>query len=156
MPDHAVLIQNFYEAFRSRDAETMASAYHPDSTFDDPVFSLRGTDIGDMWRMFCAGDNELTIEYSKVKAEGEHGSAHWDAKYVFGPKRRAVLNHIDAQFEFEGGLIVSHRDDFDLAAWSGQALGLPGRLFGSSRWLQTKVRSQAAHQLARFQDRSIN
>ncbi|HEY5889191.1 MAG TPA: nuclear transport factor 2 family protein [Acidimicrobiia bacterium] len=150
MSDYVALIENFYAGFQAGEAGVMAASYHPDATFEDPVFKLRGDEIGDMWRMFCAGDNDVEVEYSGINVVGEEGSAHWEARYVFGPKRRPVHNRIDATFKFTEGLIIHHRDDFDLAAWSRQALGLPGKLLGSTAWLQTRVRDQAAHQLKRF------
>lgn len=153
MSDYIALIENFYTGFRAGEASVMAASYHPDAIFEDPVFKLRGDEIGDMWRMFCTGDNGVEIEYSGVAVVGEDATAHWEAQYVFGPKRRPVHNRIDATFKFTEGLIIHHRDDFDLAAWSRQALGLPGKLFGSTAWLQTRVRDQAAHQLKRFRTR---
>jgi uncharacterized protein len=150
MIENRQLIENFYRAFQKGDAEVMAASYHPDATFEDPVFSLQGNEIGDMWRMFCTGDNDVEVVFSQINVAGDSGSAHWEARYVFGPKKRPVHNRIDATFQFTDGLILHHRDEFVLAAWSREALGLPGKLFGSTAWLQTKVRSQAAHQLDRF------
>ncbi len=57
---------------------------------------------------------------------------------------------IHAEFRFRDGRILAHVDDFDLWRWSRQALGLPGVLLGWSPLLRSKVRSQAAAQLARF------
>ena len=54
---------------------------------------------------------------SNIKADDQTGSAHWDADYTFSATKRKVHNSIDAQFEFEGGLIKRHRDSFDLKVW---------------------------------------
>lgn len=150
MSEYVSLLATFYQAFQDGDADKMAASYHPEATFEDPVFSLQGSEIGDMWQMFCTGDNDVNVEYSQINVSGEDGSAHWEARYVFGPKQRPVHNRIDANFQFTDGLILHHRDEFDLAAWSKQALGLSGRLFGSTTWLQTKIRSQAGRRLERF------
>jgi hypothetical protein len=153
MSDHSATIEDFYRSFQRGDGETMAAFYHPEATFKDPVFSLRGSDVGDMWRMLCTGDNDLEIDFSNVHATNDGATALWEASYKFGPKRRPVENKIEARFTFRDDLINDHLDEFDLAAWCRQALGISGSLFGNSNWFQDKVRDQAAGQLRRFQER---
>jgi hypothetical protein len=145
------LIIRFYTAFQARDAATMASCYHPDVQFSDPVFTdLRGPRAGAMWRMLCERGKDLKIEFRDVRADDKTGSAHWDAWYTFATTGRKVLNRIDARFEFRDGLILRHTDSFDLHAWAGQALGLTGKLLGGTRLLQNKIRAMAAKGLADY------
>ena len=45
-----------------------------------------------MWRMLCGRATDLRVEHSEVEAEGDEGSAHWEAYYTFstgraGPQR---------------------------------------------------------------------
>jgi ketosteroid isomerase-like protein len=148
------LIEAFYTAFQARDAATMAAAYHLDATFTDPVFRLRGTEVGDMWRMFCARGDDLEVEFSDVTADDERGSARWEARYTYSPTGRPVHNRIVASFLFDEGRIAEHRDDFDLAAWAKQALGLSGLLLGRTNFMQSRIRAQAATQLARYRRRA--
>lgn len=148
------LIESFYRAFQDRDAETMASTYHPDATFADPVFVLRGDEIGDMWRMFCATGGDLQVTFTDPVADGARGTARWEARYTFKPTGRLVHNVIDADFTFEDGLVVAHRDSFDLPSWARQALGWSGALLGRTGFLQKRIRRQARGQLERFQSRS--
>lgn len=153
---HAETIARFYAAFAQHHAEGMAACYADDVRFSDPVFrDLRGLDASDMWRMLCArAKGDLKVTVSHIKADGDVGSAHWDATYHFGPKKRLVENHIDAAFRFNGaGQIVDHTDTFDLHAWSKQALGLPGLLFGGTSFLQDTVRKQALKGLRAFQQK---
>jgi ketosteroid isomerase-like protein len=150
MNEGAALITKFYEAFARRDWATMGACYHPDVHFTDPVFDLHGDQARLMWRMLCTRGRDLTLELRDVRAQGERGSAHWDARYTFSTTGRKVLNRIEATFAFRAGLIVRHEDSFDFARWARQALGLPGLLLGWSSFLRGKVRAQAAAGLASF------
>lgn len=154
MHPNAQLIETFYRAFQRRDAEAMAACYAVDVVFEDPAFGqLRGVDAGDMWRMLCARAKDLEVRFSDVQADDTAGSAHWEADYLFSQTGRTVHNRIDATYRFRDGLIVEHRDRFDLWAWSRQALGLPGVLLGWSPLLRNKVRSQTRRGLTQFQSK---
>jgi ketosteroid isomerase-like protein len=151
MHPNAQVITRFYEAFAVRDAETMARCYHRDVEFSDPVFpNLKGDAAGDMWRMLAARATDLVVRFDVKSADDQRGEAHWDADYTFTKTGRKVGNRIDAQFEFEDGLIRRHSDRFDLWRWSRMALGAPGLLLGWSPLLRNKVRHQAAEGLAAF------
>lgn len=144
MSDPAALINRLYTAFAARDGATMAACYHPDAHFTDPVFpDLRGPRVGAMWRMLTSRATDLEIEHSAVKASGETGSAHWEARYTFSATGRKVHNIIDASFTFRDGLILRHIDDFSFYRWSRQALGPMGWLLGWTPLVQNKVRRTA-------------
>lgn len=146
-------VETFYQSLQRGDAEALASTYHRDATFTDPVFDLKGEDVGDMWRMFCNPRSDLAIVYSYVEGDDSSASAHWEATYTFPPTGRPVHNIIEAQFDLADGLITAHRDSFDLARWARQALGASGMLLGWSPILQNRIRSQAASQLGKYQKR---
>ena len=148
------LIQRFYEAFARRDAEAMAACYHRDVEFSDPVFpGLKGDEARDMWRMLASRAVDLEIRFKVLGADDKKGAAHWDADYLFSKTGRKVNNRIDAEFEFEDGLIRRHRDPFDLWRWSRMALGTPGLLMGWSPVIGNAVRKEAARGLAAFRSR---
>jgi ketosteroid isomerase-like protein len=148
------LIQRFYEAFARRDAEAMAACYHRDVEFSDPVFpSLKGDEARDMWRMLASRAVDLEVRFEVRGADDTKGAAHWDADYLFSKTGRKVNNRIDAEFEFEDGLIRRHRDHFDLWRWSRMALGIPGLLLGWSPVIGNAVRKEAAKGLAAFRRR---
>ncbi len=157
MADHAQLITKFYEAFASKDAETMASCYADDVTFSDPVFTkLDGEQARNMWRMLIARGKDLEVTFSDVVASERIVTAHWEAKYTFSATGRFVHNKIDARFEIEDGLIKSHRDVFDFYAWTRMALGPMGALLGWSPIVQNKVRRQAMAGLDAFAAKRAN
>ena len=145
------VIRSFYAAFQRRDHRAMAACYAPDARFTDPVFrTLEGPRVGAMWRMLCERATDLRVEVSNVVADGRTGSADWEARYTFSPTGRKVRNVIHASFEFAGGKISRHQDDFDLHAWARQALGPKGLLLGWTPIVQKAIRAQARRSLDAF------
>jgi hypothetical protein len=148
---HEQVINKFYEGFRARDAEAMCSCYHPDIEFSDAVFrNLKGTKATGMWSMLCARAEDLAVTFGEVRADGTHGSAHWEAIYTFSGTGRRVHNVIEASFEFSDGLIIRHVDRFSFWKWSGMALGPAGLFLGWTPLLRAAVRRRARHGLDAF------
>lgn len=145
------VISRLYEAFAVRDHAAMARCYTPDARFSDPVFTdLRGTQVAKMWRMLCQRATDLRIICGDISADGNNGTAHWEAWYTYSATGRPVHNVIEATFTFRDGLIATHRDQFDLYRWTRQALGTTGVLLGWTPALQNAVRRKAAAALAHF------
>ena len=120
----------------------MASLYHPEATFRDAAFDLKsGKEAGAMWKMLVTAGKDLRIEFRDLKADGNTGSAHWEAWYTFSKTGRKVHKIIEAQFEFKDGLIYRHKDHFGFWRWSRQSLGLTGWILGWSGFLKKKVSS---------------
>lgn len=143
------LIERFYTAFAAGDVETMASCYHEDARFSDPVFpDLDGKDeVMKMWRTLVGRSDDINIVLGDHAADDRGGTAHWTATYTFTTTGRPVVNEIDAAMVFRDGLIVDHKDSFDFWKWSRQALGTPGLLLGWSPMLKKKVQAQSAQLL---------
>ena len=152
---NARLLRSFYDAFARRDARAMAACYAPGATFADPVFQLRGAEIGAMWTMLCQRGADLRVEARDVAADDRAGSAHWDAWYTFSATGRPVHNEVEATFTFEDGKIASHRDVFDLWRWSRMALGGKGAWLGWTPLLRKAIRSQARKSLDAWMARSV-
>jgi ketosteroid isomerase-like protein len=149
--DHKELITKFYTAFQKRDWQTMHSCYHKEVTFYDPAFRhLTGKDVLAMWHMLCLNAKDFELTFSNIKNSENKGSCDWQASYSFSKTGRKVENVIKANFIFKEGLIVDHKDTFDLWRWSRMALGLPGTLLGWSPILQNKVNQNALKSLEKF------
>lgn len=144
---NARLVESFYAAFARRDGAAMATCYAPNATFVDPVFNLRGPEIGAMWKMLCERGTDLRVEARDIDADARVGHAHWDAWYTFTATGRPVHNEIDATFEFADETISAHRDSFDLWRWSRMALGRKGALLGWTPLVRKKIRSEARRSL---------
>jgi ketosteroid isomerase-like protein len=153
MDTNAATIETFYRAFQDKDYTAMTACYHPDIHFSDPVFTdLCGDEARAMWHMLCEQGTDLVVTYSGVKASGDRGAAHWEARYTFTPTGRPVHNKIDAAFVFDEGLIIRHIDTFGLWKWTRMALGATGTFIGWTGMAKAKVQKAADLSLRRFLD----
>jgi hypothetical protein len=149
-PEIAKILAQFYDAFNSLDAKTMASMYHEQASFSDPAFpDLRGGRIGMMWAMMCRRAKNFSLTYKILFADERKAQVEWQANYLYGGKRK-VENHILSTISLWDGLIVRQVDEFDFPRWAKQALGLPGLLAGNTEWLRRKVQVTAKEQLDQF------
>jgi len=153
MNEKEKIIHKLYSALQDLDYEGMIKCYHPEATFEDPVFRL-GTknEIAGMWTMLCKRAKKFELKYYDVRVYGKEGEAQITAKYLFSQTDRMVHNQISAHFKFKDGLIIEQVDFFDFWKWSRQALGLTGLLLGWSTFLQNKVRKQADENMQQFID----
>lgn len=153
MHPNAELLTDFYDAFDRHDGQEMASAYHDQAHFSDPVFpDLDAAGVRAMWRMLTSRSDDLRVEVSGIEADDETGKAHWEAWYTFSATGRKVHNIIDATFEFRDGEIVRHVDEFDFWRWSRHALGMTGVLLGWTPIVRNKVQRTAARQLEKWRE----
>jgi limonene-1,2-epoxide hydrolase len=145
------IVTAFYACFQQRNPDGMVACYHPEITFHDPVFqTLRGPAAGAMWHMLLEGNSSLTITFDHVTFNGEQGSAHWEADYVFSQTGRKVHNNVNAHFRIVDDKIIEHRDEFDLWRWANMALGGSGKWLGWSPPVQAAIRRQAQERLRRY------
>lgn len=148
---NAGVLTDFYQAFQQLNAHQMARCYADDVIFADPAFGeLRGEAARDMWRMLTQRAQNFSLTFSDVEADDRFGRANWTATYVFNRTGRVVVNRVQARFAFREGLIVDHRDSFDLWRWAGQALGMKGTLLGWTPLVQNAIRAQAKASLEAY------
>ncbi len=141
-------LERFYDALARRDAATMAAMYATDASFEDPVFRLRGQEIGRMWTSLLGRAREFSVAYTIAQAGQDRGSVEWTARYLFGG-RRPVVNVILSELRFVDGRIVEQHDRFDFPRWAAQALGAPGKLLGRFDWFRRSVARKAKKGLTR-------
>jgi SnoaL-like domain len=148
------LIKKFYTAFSNQDFVTMASCYHKNIQFQDPVFGiLKETQVSKMWKMLIErSKGNIKIEFSDIIANDTSGFVTWIATYNFSKTNRKVINTINASFEFKDGLIIKHTDQFDLWKWSTQAIGIKGFLLGWTPFMKQKIREQAQLTLEKYEN----
>lgn len=146
MDQNKQTIQRFYAAFSALDAEAMVACYSADIQFYDPVFGLLESRemVGAMWTMLCGRATGWSLGVEAVEDLGDgYYTCEWEARYLFGPKRRLVTNRVKAHMRVQGGVILEHSDAFSVHRWSAQAYGWIGWLFGWMGWWQRKVQNQA-------------
>ncbi len=149
--DNSEFIKNFYTAFQNKNWKQMQECYHEEVHFSDPVFpDLHGKKARAMWHMLTSASTDLTLTFSDIKTNSENGTCHWEAIYSFSKTGRKVHNKIDAHFTFKDGLILAHKDYFDLWKWSRMALGPTGTLLGWTPFIKGKIRLMAAKNLGTF------
>lgn len=150
MNPNAKIIEKFYQSFAQKDSLGMAMCYHPDIHFTDPVFDLKGESASAMWEMLCKRAKNFELTFKDITTNGNKGTAHWEATYLFSASGRKVHNIIEAEFEFKDGKIIRHIDNFNFWKWSQMALGMSGYLLGWTSFLQNKVAQTAQHNLTKF------
>ncbi len=149
--DNSEIIRKFYSAFQNKDWEGMLECYHEEIHFSDPVFpDLYGKKAKAMWHMLVTASKDLTLTFSDIQTTSGKGNCHWEAIYSFSKTGRKVQNKIDAEFIFKDGLILEHKDYFNLWKWSQMALGMPGLLFGWTPLMKKKIQLMAEKNLDHF------
>ena len=139
-------LTHFYDALARRDGAAMAARYAPDATFEDPVFRLRGDQIGRMWIGLLSRAREFGVSYTIADVSAGSGVVESTARYLFGG-RRPVVNVIVSEITFAGDRIARHVDRFDFPRWAAQALGPAGTLFGRFAWFRRSVSRKARRSL---------
>ncbi|MBK8712214.1 MAG: nuclear transport factor 2 family protein [Niastella sp.] len=148
------LVAKFYTAFQKLDYRAMNNCYSEEIVFFDPVFELlRGNQVRMMWKMLCISAKDLSIQFDDVIDRGDgYYTCNWIAQYTFSKTGRQVINRVKAHMKIENGKITEHSDGFSLHKWTGQALGLPGKLFGWNRFFQRRIKNNARAKLLAFID----
>jgi hypothetical protein len=144
MHPNAARLQQLFTALDQHDHQTMASCYHPEASFRDIAFELRGKkQIQSMWHMICEGDIKAACE--SADANDRDGRATVVDSYTFGrsgPKEqwRPVRNVIESHFVFSDALILEQRDYCDARSWANQAIGgIKGLVAGRVRFLRART-----------------
>ncbi len=130
----------------------MLECYHKDIVFKDAVFGkLEGDRAFKMWEMLLSQKKQDTIiNFSNIETTAESGKANWVAEYLYGDKKRKVVNKVSADFKFKDGKIIQHFETFDLWSWTKQAMGLPGYLLGWTSFMRNKIQQTTNNRLDIF------
>lgn len=136
----------FYTAFACRDAATMAAAYAPTVSFHDPLFgSLHGSQVMLMWNSIMPKADPFhivpTVGSTAVARGDDTFEVHvnWAADY--GLAGRMIHNQSSTTLLVQRGKIIQQRDEWDLKAWTAQAL--PMHLGGNA--VADAIIAAAAH-----------
>lgn len=141
MHPNASLLTKLYTSLDAGEHEAMAECYHPDATFEDIAFSLRGKkQIQAMWHMIAEGA-KLRATFKVLDADDQTGSVDLIDDYTFKDTGNPVHNVIHSDFRFRDGLIIEHRDSCSALKWGMQALG---PVKGVIAWLVPSTRKNKA------------
>jgi len=155
MSEYTDLVNKFYTAFADLDSDAMRACYHKDLVFEDPAFGemdYENTCL--MWKMLCDSqrDQNFAISTNDLREEGGLVKIIWEPKYKFRTGRQ-VHNIIYASFKFKDGLILYHRDHFNLYRWSRMALGFQGVLIGWTPFFKKGLRKQTHKMLSKYKSK---
>lgn len=151
MTENEKCIHDFYTAFKKKDAENMVKYYSEDIVFSDPAFGeLKGEEASMMWKMLCSTATDLAIRFKIKSSIKNEVKASWEADYTFSRTGKKVHNEIEAVFTFKDGLIVEHKDSFNLHKWASQAIGWKGYLLGGSNFFKKKLNQQTRSLLQKY------
>lgn len=150
MHPNGLLLERLFTSLDQHNHEAMAACYHPQATFRDIAFELRGQrQIHAMWHMICqpdGHDSDIRTTFAVQQVDEDTGRANVVDDYTFHETGNKVHNVITSEFRFQDGLIVEHRDNCDPRLWGKMAFGgIKGWMAGRVRWL----RSRAARKLIR-------
>ncbi|MEI6864523.1 hypothetical protein [Flavicella sp.] len=93
---------------------------------------------------------DTIINFDNIQATPENGKVNWVAEYLYGNKKRKVVNLVSANFKFKDNKIIEHFDTFDLWKWSRQAFGIQGFLIGWTTSMKNKIQLTANKKLNEF------
>ena len=146
------VIENFYSSFQKLNAAGMNACYTRDISFFDPMFDLlQGDEVRAMWEMLCANAKDFTLSFSNITDLGDdYYTCDWIANYSFSKTGKMVTNKVKAHMKIENGIITEHSDAFSLHAWSKQALGFSGYLFGWNSYYRRKIKNNARRSLLAY------
>lgn len=146
------VIEKFYSSFQKLDASGMNACYTKEITFYDPVFELlQGDQARAMWEMLCKNAKDFCLSFGNIIDLGDnYYTCDWTATYTFSKTGRTVINKVKAHMKIEDGVIMEHSDAFSLHAWSKQALGFSGYLFGWNSYYRRKIKNGARINLLNY------
>jgi ketosteroid isomerase-like protein len=146
------IVRQYYDAFNTRDWQTIGTLYSDEIFFSDPAFpSLRGDEARGMWKMLmsrASADFRIDLLSVSPKADGIVEGV-MIAHYTFSQTKRKVANQIHTTFLVKDGMIVRQHDEFNFWGWAQQALGAPGYVLGWSWPFKAMIRRKVADGLAK-------
>ncbi|MFL9829379.1 nuclear transport factor 2 family protein [Flavobacterium sp. ARAG 55.4] len=150
-------IHQLYTSIAQGNLSAIDRCYSAAVKFHDPVFGkLTANKVPKMWKMLIQKSYEKPdIEYKIIKINEHTAEVKWKAVYIFGKKKRKIINNIHSVFHFKDGLIIKQNDDFNIWKWTRQAFGLSGFLFGWTGYMQRKIQMKAQSSLSTFNETSF-
>lgn len=126
--DHRALIDRFYRAYASRDAQDAASLYHPDGRHDEVAMgksregrAALAEGLAGFWRMLpdVSWDRRGYIRAGNSVAVPYHMTGTFTPRGEDTTPRRIALDGLHL-FEIRDGLLVGTKDMWDLDLFKAQ------------------------------------
>ena len=131
----------FYNSLNAENLASLAQVYHPDVVFSDPVHRVHGLPaLHDYFAHAYARLTESHFHVQSMAASGHTGFVSWQMRIrhpAIGQGKEILVDGCSELRWQEDGLIIAHRDYYDLTQMVYQHLPVIG-------WLTSKVKQQMA------------
>lgn len=131
----------FYNNLNADNLASLAQVYHPDVVFSDPVHRINGLPaLHDYFAHAYARLTQSHFQSQHMAANGQTGFVSWQMRIRHPAIAQGNEILVDGCSELrwhDDGLIIAHRDYYDLTQMVYQHLPVIG-------WLTSKVKQQMA------------
>jgi len=130
-----------YQTLTTNNLDLLATIYHHDITFIDPIHRVKGFD--DLYKYFNGlYQNLRTCEFiiEKVIFDGKEAAIYWTMTYQHNRLNKGGLVSVSGSSHIQGkeGKVIYHRDYLDVGAMLYEQLPLFGKL---TKWIKAKAAS---------------
>lgn len=132
---------NIYQTLATNNLNLLATIYHNDITFIDPIHHVEGFD--DLYKYFNnLYQNLTTCEFviNNVILQGDEAAIYWTMTYQHSTFNKGELVTVFGSSFIQGkeDKVIHHRDYLDVGAMLYEQLPLLGRLI---KWIKAKAAS---------------
>jgi ketosteroid isomerase-like protein len=131
----------FYNSLNANNLRTLKQVYHPDVVFSDPVHRIAGLPaLHDYFAHAYARLTQSHFQAQQMAANGQTGFVSWQMRIrhpAIADGNEILVDGCSELRWHEDGLIIAHRDYYDLTQMVYQHLPVIG-------WLTSKVKQQMA------------
>ena len=130
---------SIYQTLATNNLELLATIYHSDITFIDPLHHVEGFD--DLYNYFNGlYQNLQTCEFviEKVIFDGKEAAIYWTMTYQHKKLNKGELVSVSGSSHIQGkeNKVIYHRDYLDVGAMLYEQIPLFGRL---TKWIKAKA-----------------
>lgn len=130
-----------YQSLATNNLELLATIYHSDITFIDPLHQVEGFD--DLYQYFeSLYQNLITCEFviEKVIFDGKEAAIYWTMAYQHRKLNKGEMVTVLGSSHIKGkeGKVIYHRDYLDVGAMLYEQIPLFGKL---TKWIKAKAAS---------------
>ena len=100
-----------------------------------------------MWKMLLNNNQNFKITYKIERVSESQFIINWKAEYLFGKKKRRVINFVESNIKIKDSKIIEQIDSFNFYKWAKQSLGIVGLFLGKSKLFRKKISNSAYKKL---------
>ena len=139
------IVQKLYEALSTKNHVAMSALYHPQASFTDGIFNVRGKKIEGMWHFMGTIAQDFSLKVNSIEEKGDHFEVQWESFYKLGENK--IHNVLQTKIRFQDNQIIDQQDSFSFYRIASQTGGIKGKLLG---WLPAAKESIKGRMLAAF------